>query len=136
MEITKEKYESILAMVQSKDRENWTVAFEILDQVKLNKKNVIPVLLLLKNGLVPDHYLEEAYADFYKRIKRLLNKSNVSSPTFKEMFDVACKKKVPEESMQLYVECFTGEFISKLHLLGYDFIEGMDIKFKLKKNDK
>jgi hypothetical protein len=55
--------------------------------------------------------------------------------TYKKILDLLTSRKVPTDDIEFYLSKF-GEYLnSTLHSLGYDVIEAVEIKLKIKLHD-
>ena len=70
MEITLEKYNSILAMMQSVDEENKVVALTIVDQLSFGD-NITKILLLKKHSISSIGLWKENAPNTYKKLMEL-----------------------------------------------------------------
>lgn len=127
--INREQYESMKKMLQSDDQENWNVALTIMEDSKMDKNNVIPLILLCKFGKTPNSWIHENYPKFYKKVAKLTDKALITACTFNEIFDIIAKKEVPSEAAKIAVEEFTESLKDKLETIGYDFIKDIHIEF-------
>ena len=139
MEITIEKYQNIVSMLQSTDAENHTVALGIIDTLKFDK-NKLQILLMLKHSKAGPKTWAEHAPKAWKKIEDLHEKGIIGdinrNLTYKQILSIITKLKLEPDEFDFYMADFSNYLMEQVKSLGYDFIESMEIKIKYKEHEQ
>jgi len=138
MEITNEKYQSIILMMCSDDDENKVVALSIIEQLSF-KDNVTKILLLKKHSTSSIKLWKEHAPNIHNALQELTDRGYMDVNkhlTYKQVLKTITMMKVPPEEFEFYMKDFSNYLMVQVKALGYDFIESMEIKIKYKKNEQ
>jgi hypothetical protein len=128
--LSKDTHDNIMDMMKSVDTENRVVALNCLENVDFNK-NVTYILLLRMQGEATQAEWSE-HAPNASKMLRGLGINVDSSLTWKQILGVLIKRKVPAEDIQFYLDRFATHLSGSIRGLGYDFIDTIEIKVKVK----
>lgn len=123
-------FDNIAAMMNSQDKENLNVAFAVLENC--NKKDSLVYLLLLKKDTKPKAEEWKTNApETYKFLKNI-GADPDKVITFKQGLNVLTAQKVPADDTQFYLKYFGNYIFESVKKMGYDFVEGVEVKLKVK----
>jgi hypothetical protein len=128
-----ETCDNILQMMNSVDGENKVVALSCIDNVDFNK-NLTYILILKKQSSAST----ADWKEFAPNTTKMLTGIGVdvdSVLSYKQVLEILVKRKVPTEDIQFYLDRFAKYLYSSIKGLGYDFIDTLEIKLKLKTDD-
>jgi len=126
-------YDNVLKMINSVDTENRVVALTALDNVDFNK-SLSYLLLFKKQGNASG----AEWAEHAPKVTGMLKGIGINTDsvlTFKQILEIMVKRKVPVEDIQFYLNRFGDHLFNSIKNLGYNFIDTLEIKIKLKTED-
>jgi hypothetical protein len=128
--LSKDTHDNIVSMMKSVDTENRVVALNCLENVDFNS-NLTYILLLRMQGEATQAEWHEHAPNVTKMLKGI-GIGNDSALTWKQILNVLIKRKVPAEDIQFYLDRFATHLSTSIKGLGYDFIDTVEIKVKVK----
>lgn len=128
--LSKDTHDNIMDMMKSVDTENRVVALNCLENVDFNTNVTYILLLRMQGGATAGEWLEHA-PNVSKMLKGLGINSDASL-TWKQILGVLIKRNVPSEDIQFYLDRFATHLSTSIKGLGYDFIDTVEIKVKVK----
>jgi hypothetical protein len=126
--MNKEKLNNIISMLNSDDNENAIVALNVLENIN-HKENLVQLLLAYKyskNGQVKWSTNAPKAFNFVTKFTHNEN-PNI---TFNDIFQAILQKKLPSYQMDMFLENFSEHLTNQCRLLGYDFIEQINVTTK------
>jgi len=139
MEITIEKYQNIINMLQSPDKENQNVGLAIIDELKFND-NITKILLMLKHSTAGHKAWEEHAPKVWEKLNILQADGVIGDIerhlTYKQVLSSITMLKVKPEEFEFYMQDFSNYLLHQIKSMGYDFIESMDIQLKYKEHEQ
>ena len=139
MEITIEKYQNIVRMLQSTDAENHTVALGIIDNLEF-KENKLQILLMLKHSKASPKTWADQAPNIWKKMEKLHDKGIIGdinrNLTYKQVLSIITTMKLKPKDFDFYMKDFSNYLMEQVKSLGYDFIESMEIKIKYKEHEQ
>jgi len=126
-------HDSILEMMNSVDTENKVVALNCVENVDFNK-NLTYILILKKQGNANSSEWSE-HAPNTSTMLKGLGINIDSSLTWKQLLEILVKRKVSVDDIQFYLDRFGKHLYGSIKGLGYEFIDSLDIKLKIKLPD-
>lgn len=136
-------YHSLLAMLESVDKENTVVALQIIENLDF-KQFALKIMLLFKEGNVPTEVWKEHAPNTLNKIYKALNKNIDKSKKLYSVSDSfmyisyddvvrACSSyKISNEDTQLLVSLICKKIQDSFVGYGLSCIESMDIKINFK----
>jgi len=131
MEITDEKYESIIKMMSSTDDENKVVALTIIDQLTF-KDNVTKILLLKKHSTSTKELWAEHAPSVYEAMKKLTEKGLLDVDrhlTYKQVLRTILTYKVPPKEVDFFFSDF-GNYMTQQAKQLYPKLESIELLIK------
>jgi hypothetical protein len=139
MEITIEKYQNIIKMLRSPDKESQVVGLTIIDELKFDE-NITQILLMMKHSEASLNTWEEHAPKIHKKVLKLHDKKIIGDInrqlTYKQILSAISKLKVKPEAFEFYMQDFSNYLLDQVRSMGYDFIESMDINIKYKEHEQ
>ena len=131
--LNKENFDQILLMLNSSDKENVVMGLICIEELDV-KTGLAYLLLIRKLANVTDELWKMHAPTKVTALKNMgINSGTVL--TYKKILDLLTSRKVPTDDIEFYLSKF-GEYLnSTLHSLGYDVIEAVEIKLKIKLHD-
>lgn len=130
--IDKEKYQSLLKMLESSE-EDAEVAFQAIDNLDKDK-NLIPILLLRKHTFFNNkaNLWSERCKKHVSHQETLGIEKFTRSITYNSIYDIMIqnKKSIPSDHVKLFVEDLCTYF--KNNMIKFDFVEDIDIQIIIK----
>lgn len=130
--IDKEKYDSIVAMLISSDKESHTLALVMLNEMSQSKENLAAILLLKKAG--ENSITEEEWTENAKDLMSTLEVYKIEAATrlhYQRIYDIIIAEEVDRRQVEFYMNQFVGTwFVSDMKDRGYNMIESMEVIFK------
>jgi hypothetical protein len=124
--------QNTIEMLRSPDEENHVVALTILNNIK-NKDNLVVLLLCYKFGHPKmDEWKKDAKKAFNYLVKHTSIKESGAGLTFKQIFDAIISVKVSPNQMNLFLQMFANHLSEQCKIMGYDFIDRINISIKTK----
>jgi len=132
--ITKEQYESLIAMLNSNTEQDKVLGLTTIENLDF-KSNLTMFLLLKKKANISSDFWKNHASKTTNKFKKL--GINVEKHiTYKEILKGIVKNNQSEEDIQFFLDDFSSHLFETIQNLGFDFIEDTQITIKLKKNDK
>jgi hypothetical protein len=127
--INYDKLVNIVNMLQSSDKEDQTVALIALENMKI-KENMLALLFAYKLGN-PD---QKMWSDNAPKAHAALEESRKisKSSSFQQIFKYVMEQKLPKEAMELFLKMFSDYLTGQCKSMGYNFIDGIEMKIKVK----
>lgn len=129
--MTHERYTNICQMLNSSDVENHTIGLSILEEQPF-KENAAFILLIKKEAPVSNKLWETHAPQLYKELKDIRNLDVEKVLTYKSILQALVEIKAPIDQIQFYLETFSKYLHKQIIAIGYDFIEDLELKIKLK----
>ena len=132
--LNSETCDNIIKMMNSPDKENWTVVQELLNHIEI-EPNLPYILILYKEA--KGEIRKILFSD--EMATRLINTCttfsffNKQQITYQQIYDEIKTKKVSEESLEYFLNIFALSLGKSLINWGYSFMEDFDIKLIPKK---
>jgi hypothetical protein len=128
--LNKDTHDNIMEMMKSVDTENRVVALNCLENVDFNTNITYILLLRMKGEATQAEWTE--YAPNASKMLRGIGINLESAITWKQVLNVLIKRKVLAEDIQFYLDRFATHLSGSIKGLGYDFIDTIEIKVKVK----
>lgn len=125
-----ETHDSILAMMDSPDTENRIVALNCIENVDFNK-NLTYIMILKRQGKASEAEWKEHAPKASQMLQGLGIKLDAAL-TWKQVLELLVKRGVPPEDIQFYLDRFANQLFGSIKSLGYEFIDTLEIKLKVK----
>jgi hypothetical protein len=132
MTITEEKLENLIKMMDS-TVEDQVVALTIINNDV--KDNPVAVLIAYKFSKAKVSLWEENAPLALAFVQKVSNGSENLNLSFKNIFDAILKNKYSAENMELFLNKFSKFLTDQCLGFGYNFIESIDMKIKLKNEE-
>lgn len=132
MTITEEKLENLIKMMDS-TVEDQVVALTIINNDV--KDNPVAVLIAYKFSKAKVSLWEENAPLALTFVQKVSNGSENLNLSFKNIFDAILKNKYSAENMELFLNKFSKFLTDQCLGFGYNFIESIDMKIKLKNEE-
>jgi len=132
MTITEEKLENLIKMMDS-TVEDQVVALTIINNDV--KDNPAAVLIAYKFSKAKVSLWEENAPLALAFVQKVSNGSETLNLSFKDIFDAILKNKYSAENMELFLNKFSKFLTDQCLGFGYNFIESIDMKIKLKNEE-
>jgi hypothetical protein len=126
---TPDQFNTLITMGSSSDPENHLIALTLIENADFNKHLVYILLLKKLSSILPKTWEEHA-PQSYNNIEKLVPKAGVI--TYKKIFELLATVKSDQEQMVFFLNYFAKYLEKQCKLLGYDFIDGLEIKIKTK----
>ncbi len=127
--ISFEKFESMLKMVQSTDKESQGLGLSILEQQDY-ENNLVAILFATKFSSFDESFWKENAPNARAHLRAIKNVNLQKILTFKAIFDLLVQQKVNPEQMEFFMHFFNKDMLDSMHARGYTFVT--DIKTTLK----
>lgn len=128
--LNRETHDSILGMMNSPDTENKVVALNCIENVDFNT-NLTYIMILKRAGNATAAEWQEHAPKASKMLQGLGIKLDTAL-TWKQVLEILVKRNVPPEDIQFYLDRFAGQLFTSIKGLGYEFIDTLEIKLKVK----
>lgn len=126
---TPDQFNTLITMGSSSDTENHLIALTLIENADFDK-HLVYILLLKKLGqILPKTWEAEAPKSFAK-IENVMPKAGVI--TYKKIFEKLGAVKADKEQMIFFLDYFAKYLEKQCKMLGYDFIDSLEIKIKSK----
>ena len=132
MTITEEKLENLIKMMDS-TVEDQVVALTIINNDV--KDNPVAVLIAYKFSKAKVSLWEENAPLALTFVQKVSNGSENLNLSFKNIFDAILKNKYSAKNMELFLNKFSKFLTDQCLGFGYNFIESIDMKIKLKNEE-
>jgi len=130
IKLTAETHDNIVEMMNSIDLENRVVALNCIENVDFNE-NLVYILLLKKQGGASSSEWSTHAPNTSKLLKGIgINLD--TSLTWKQYLEILIKRDTTPDKIQFYLDRFVAVIHKSITALGYDFIETLEVKVKLK----
>ena len=132
-DLNQETHESMLAMMNSTDKENMVVALNCIENVDFDK-SLVYILLLKKFSNASAEDWKSNAPKVSAKLKAL--EVDVDKPiNFKKILQIIVQRKVPKDDIQFYLDRFGGYLFTTIKDMGYNYVESIEIKLKTDKNE-
>lgn len=127
-----DKLVNITNMLQSRDKEDQVVALIALENMNI-KENMLALLFAYKLGN-PD---QKVWSDNAPKAHAALEESRKISKnsSFQQIFKYVVEQKLPAEAMELFLQMFSDYLTGQCKSMGYSFIDGIEMKIKVKADE-
>ena len=130
IKLTSETHDNIVEMMNSVDLENRVVALNCIENVDF-KDNLVYILLLKKQGGASTSEWTVNAPHTCKLLKGI-GVNLDTTLTWKQYLEILIKHETPPDKIQFYLDRFVKVIHKSITALGYDFIETLEVKVKLK----
>ena len=130
--MTNERFRSVKQMLLSEDVENNVMALIILDAQHF-QENLAFILFAMKYSRNSREVWLENAPQICKKISLIDGFDFDTTLTFKKILEVLMFMKAPYEQIEFTLIVFGDHLKEQMVILGYDFIEDIDITIKLNK---
>ena len=133
VKLNAESFDAVLTMMNSSDKESVVMGLVCIEEMDTTT-GLVFLLLMRKLANVTDE-LWRTHAP--KKVTALANMGIASGTvlTYKKILDLLAERKVSTDDIEFYLTKFGAYLNETLHQLGYDIIEAVDIKLKIKLHD-
>lgn len=128
--LTGETYRSVLDMLNSSDQENVVMGLSIIEETN-RIKGMACILMLKKSAKVAVNLWNEHAPQTCLWMKSL-DAPVEGVITYKKILEIITHHKVETSQMQFFMDEFGKHLFDQIKQLGYDFVEDLEIKLKLK----
>lgn len=132
--MTRERFENIRKMIESPDKDNQVMGLSILEEQNFHE-NVAFILLAKKYSHAGNAEWEANAPTIFAEMKKISCIDVDKVFTFKMILEALTELKVSFDQTQFYLDTFSAYLTEQMIELGYDFIESIDLKIKLKENE-
>ena len=129
--MTEEKFQNVCKMLESPDQENKVLALSIIEAHDF-QGNLAFILLAMKYGFASNALWEENSPEIYAKLKAIKCIDLDKALTFKNIMEALAEQKAPHEQGQFFLNVFSKYLFKQIAVLGYDFIEDIELVIKLK----
>jgi hypothetical protein len=130
IKLTSETHDNIVEMMNSVDLENRVVALNCIENVDF-KDNLVYILLLKKQGGASTSEWTTNAPHTCKLLKSI-GVNLDTTLTWKQYLEILIKQDTTPDKIQFYLDRFVKVIHKSITALGYDFIETLEVKAKLK----
>jgi len=130
IKLTAETHDNIVEMMNSVDLENRVVALSCIENVDF-KDNLVYILLLKKQGGASTSEWTTNAPHTCKLLKSI-GVNLDTTLTWKQYLEILIKQDTAPDKIQFYLDRFVKVIHKSITALGYDFIETLEVKVKLK----
>lgn len=134
-QMTIDRFENVLRMMESTDIENRSVALGILEQLDYSE-NLAFILLCKKHGAASAHEWEQQAPNLYKKLAAIPGMDMNRAITYKTALHHLKAMNAPVAQIQFFLDEFSRYLVRQLQSMGYDFIEDLEIRMKIKDHDQ
>lgn len=134
MELTKEKYQNILGMLNSPDEQNKMMGLSVLNEQSF-RDNTVKILLLKKHSNCSDELWKEHAPTVWGYMSEIEGLDVKKVFTFKSIMQVMRKREMTASDLHFYMEDFNAYLMNQFKIMGFDYIESIDITLKLKEDE-
>lgn len=125
-----DSFDSILAMLQSNDKENEEVAFSVINNCDKEKSLVY---LLYLHRLSNEKAIEwEKRAPLAFEYLKTTGYTPDRETSYKDILDIIKASDIDEKSSEFSYSYFGKYLLDTIQKLGYDFVENIEVKIKVK----